>query len=181
VTFQELEQRTDGLWTHTGKFVVRSTLELDPDITGGAHLVVPNGTITTAMLANQACQQLIGSFVDYVAWTLPQAYVWLESPIQVTLSLSGAPIRVEFNVPLSCATKGQHLMWGITTNGALIGQALGAIDAPEADFGMMAVGIYYYQPPGPGVGRLGLGLHGPSGSQILDGLPSTFYVTEQKR
>jgi len=46
---------------------------------------------------------------------------------------------------------------------------------------MMAVGIYYYQPPGPGVGRLGLGLHGPSGSQILDGLPSTFYVTEQKR
>jgi len=169
------ELHTDGLRTHTGVFVI------DGDLTVTRSLTLPPASITTDELAPYAAQQLAGSFVDFVSWTLPQAYVWLESPIQVSLALSGAPIRIEFNVPLSCATKGQHLMWGITNNGTLIGQALGAIDAPEADFGMMAVGIYYYLPTGPGAGRLGLGLHGPAGSQILDGLPSTFYVTEQKR
>jgi len=167
---------TDGIRMHRGPFILRGDFNQEL-----GDFNVPPASITTDMLTIGAAQQLVGSFVQSVAWTLPTSNAWIESPIQVTLTLSGAPMRIEFNVPLSCATKGHHLVWGVTLNGALIGQALGAIDAPEANFGMMAVGIYYYDPPGPGTGRLGLGLYGPSGSQILDGLPSTFYVTEQRR
>ena len=163
------ERTTSGLWTHKGKLVVV-----------GGPVSLPTGSITTEEIAPSATQQLVGNFSQYVTWTLPNTNVWTETPIQLTLTMSGVPARIEFNVPLSCATKGQHLAWGIMLNGAPPPAALGAIDAPDAGFGMMGVGIYYVQ-PSAGSGRIGFGLYGPSGSQVAGGLPSTLYVTEQKR
>jgi len=79
-----------------------------------------------------------------------------------------------------CPTKGQRIVWGIMLNGANPDQALGALDAPENNFGMMASGTYYV-PSQPGSGRIGFGLYGPAGTQIYAALPSTLYLTEQRR
>jgi len=163
------ERATSGLWTHRGKLVVV-----------GGPVTLPAASITTEEIVPQAAQQLIGNFAQFVGWSLPSANTWTETPIALNLTCSGVPTRLEFNVPLSCAVKGQHLAWGIMLNGAPPSAALGAIDAPEANFGMMAVGIFYVQ-PAAGSGRIAVGLYGPAGSQVLSGLPSTLYVTEQKR
>lgn len=175
---------TDGVWKHTGKFIVRSDLELlAPDQPAGqtATLVLPNGVITTPMLAPNAAQEQIGSYAQLVTWTLPQSNVWTETPIQVTLAFSGVRTRIEFNVLLSCPTKGQRIFYAIMVDGvAPAGAAAGALDAPENGYAMMAAGTYYFT-PAAGTRRFAFGVYGPSGSQIFNVIASTLYVTEQKR
>lgn len=161
------ERVTDGLWTHLGKMVLKS-------------VVLPAASVDTNALAPQAAQQMIGSYVQTVSWTLPASNTWTETPIQADLVSSGSPTRIEFNVLLGCPTKGQRIFWGIMVNGAAPAGPLGGMDCPENNYGMMAVGVYYVTPQA-GSGRIGLGLYGPSGSQIFNAFPSTLYVTEQKR
>jgi hypothetical protein len=169
-TIQGIEQRTDGLWTHTGKFVVL-----------GGPVELPPGSISTDEITPGAVQEQIGSFVQTIAWTLPTSNVWTETPIQLTVPTSGAQLRIEFNVLLGCPTKGQRIFWGIMVDGAAPVLAVGALDSPENNFGMMAVGTYYAAPRPPATYRMAFGVYGPSGSQIFNALASTMYLTEQKR
>jgi hypothetical protein len=161
------ERVTDGVWTHLGKMVLKS-------------VVLPAASVDTNALVPSAAQQMIGSYVQTVGWTLPSSNVWTETPIQASLVSSGSPTRIEFNVLVGCPTKGQRIFWGIMVNGVAPSVPLGAMDCPENNFGTMAVGVYYVTPQA-GAGRIGLGLYGPSGSQIFSAFPSTLYVTEQKR
>lgn len=164
------EKSSYGLWTHHGRFVVTS-----------GPVDLPDGSIGTSEIAPNACQQLISSYVQATAWSLPQTNVWTETPIAVTLTFGGYQTRIEFNVPLVCATKGQHLAWGIMVDGVAPSQGpVGALDAPENGYGMMAVGVYYFVPT-PTSHRFAFGLYGPNGSSIPNSLPSTLYVTEQRR
>jgi hypothetical protein len=162
------ERMTSGLWTHKGKLVVVG------------QVVLPTGSITTDEIAADAVQQRVASYAQGVGWTLPSSNVWTETPVQVTLSLGGWLCRFEFNVLLGCPTKGQRIFWSIMTDGAVPPAPLGAMDAPENNFGVMASGVYYAA-PASGERRLAFGVYGPSGSQIYSALPSTLYVTEQKR
>ena len=178
--------RSDGVWRHTGKLIVASNLELyPPEQPPGqsATLVLPNGIITTPMLAPNAAQQLIGSCVQVVGWTLPQTNVWTETPIQAQCTFSGAsPVRVEFAFAVGCPTKGQRVFWSFFLDGSVAtGASLGALDAPEANYGSMATGCYYMTSPPLGSHRVAVGLYGPAGAQIGSSIYSTLYVTEQKR
>jgi hypothetical protein len=156
------EKRTDGLWTHAGK------------------LVLGNGMLDGACLVAGSVQQLIGSYATGTAYTLGVTSVWTETPVQVTATCSGAQCRIEFNVLLGCPTKGARIIWGLMLDGAPPAINLGAVDAPEANYGLMASGCYYYT-PAAGSHRFGFGIYGPSGSQIFNAIASTLYVTEQKR
>jgi hypothetical protein len=183
VIAQGFGRRTDGYWMHTGKLVVRSVLELQPPEQppgGTASLVLPNGVITTPMIAPQACQELIGSYVQLVSFTLSQTNVWTETPIQVNVTFGGNRVRIEFAFAVSCPTKGQHVAWGIMLDGANPLVILGALDAPEANYGAMASGCYYLTPSATSH-RLAIGLYGPSGAALVNTIAATFYVTEQKR
>jgi len=153
------ERQTAGLWTHNGKLVVL-----------GGPVVLPTGTV----------QERVGTYAQLVAYTLPTSNVWTETPVQAMATFEGGLVRIEFNVFLGCPTKGQRIVWGIMLDGANPDQALGALDAPENNFGMMASGTYYV-PSTPGSGRIGFGLYGPAGTQIYAALPSTLYLTEQRR
>lgn len=171
---------TDGVWVHTGTLVVRSALELQPS-GGTASLILPDGIITTPMLAPNAAQEQIGSYAQLLSWTLPQAGVWTETPIQVTLHFSGVRTRIEFNVLMSCPVKGQRVFYAIMVDGtAPVNGALGALDAPENGYAMMAAGTYYFT-PAVGTRRFAFGVNGPAGVQIFNVITSTLYVTEQKR
>jgi hypothetical protein len=178
-----LERRTDGYWLHTGTLAVRSSLELLPPTQppgASATLVLPDGIITTPMIAPNAVQELIGSYVASVMYTLPVENVWTESPIQTTVTYSGAQVRVDFAFGVICTVKGQRMVWGIMVDGAAPTALLGALDAPEANYGSMASGTYYIN-PSPGSHRVAIGLYGPAGSSLASNITSTLYLTEQKR
>jgi len=142
-------------------------INLNPQ--SGGKVSMPAGT----------CQQLIGSYVQSIGWTLPQSSVWTESPIQVTPTFTGAQVRLEFNVMLGCPTKGQRVFWGIFVDGALASGVLGAEDAPEANYGIMSNGTWYWS-PAAGTHRIGYGLYGPAGSQIVNSIVHGMYLTEQR-
>ena len=178
--------RTDGVWRHTGKLIVASNLELyPPEQPPGqsATLVLPNGIITTPMLAPNAVQQLIGYYFAATTWTLPQTNVWTETPIQVNCTFSGvSPVRLEFNFSVTCPTKGQRLYWGFFLDGSLgTGIALGVADAPENGYLMSCTGTYYSLTPPTGTHRVAMGLYGPTGAALSSQLADSLYVTEQKR
>jgi hypothetical protein len=180
VFLQGSDRRTDGYWRHTGKFVVTPTLELESPAGGTASLILPDGTVTTAMIAPQACQQLLGSYVQLASFTLSSSNVWTETPAQVTVTFGGNPVRIEFTFAVSCPTKGQRVAWGIMADGADPLVVLGGLDAPEANYGAMAGGCYYLT-PSAATHRFGIGLRGPSGAALVNNVATTLYVTEQKR
>lgn len=178
--------RTDGLLDHSGKLIVRNVIELQPDIFGKSDLVLPPGTITTPDIAQYAVQDLVGRYASLLSYTLPSSSTWTETPIQANCTFLGqGASRVEFNFAVICPTKGQRVFWGVFADGSLAtgsGQALGVADAPENSYAMMAYGQYYIYPTAPaGTHRIGVGLYGPSGTQIPNLIYSTLYVTEQKR
>jgi hypothetical protein len=180
---QRQVRRTDGIWTHTGTLIVRSALELQPPSqpTGGlASLILPDGSITTPMLAPNAVQELIGSYVALTTFTVTPGNTWLETPAQVSVTLSGARVRCEFTFAAICQTKGQHLAWGIMVDGNAPAVVLGGVDAPENGFASMANGTYYFV-PAPGTHRVSIGLNGPNNSSIANNVAMTLYLTEQKR
>jgi hypothetical protein len=185
VIVQGFERRTDGYWVHTGKLVVRSALELQPPEQppgGTASLVLPDGIITTPMIAQNAVQEQIGSFAQLVSFTLTQTNVWTETPVQVTATVDVVRTRIEFNVLIGSPTKGQRVLWGIMVDGSAPGQgALGGVDTPENNYGSMAVGTYYFTPSTAASHRFAFGLYGPAGAQIFNAFASTLYVTQQKR
>lgn len=151
------------------------------NLVGGPLSFTPAAdTITTSAIQGNAVQQMIGSYVQAVGWSLPQSNLWTESPIQVTVSLGGNPTRIEFTFAISCPTKGQRVLWGLMVDGGVPGVILGGIDAPEANYGAMANGCYYVTPVA-GSHRLSIGVYGPSGAALSNQVASTFYVTEQKR
>ena len=176
--------RTDGVWRHTGKLIVASNLELyPPEQPPGqsATLVLPNGIITTPMIAPNAVQQLLGRYEQALSYTLPSTGVWTETPIQATCTFGGGLVRFELAFMLSCPTKGQRVYWDVMTDGVRgTAPALGALDAPENNYAVMAVGTYYAT-PAAGTHRIGVALNGPVGTLILNNIWATMYVTEQKR
>jgi hypothetical protein len=168
-SIQGTEYRTDGLWTHTGKLVV-----------AGGAVELPAGSIATDEIAPGACQQLLGSYVQLVSFSLSSTNVWTETPAQVTVTFGGYLVRIDFAFAVTCPTKGQHVAWGIMVDGAAPSTILGALDAPEANYGSMAVGTYYFTPSAASH-RIAIGLYGPSGAALASSIATTLYVTEQKR
>ena len=166
------ERQTSGLWLHRGRFQVL-----------GGPVDLPDGSIGTAELAPNATQQLIGSYVQTVNWSLPSSNVWAETPIQANCTFSGAtPARVEFTFAFGCPVKGQRVFWMLFVDGATgTAYSLGVLDAPEASYSSMANGCYYLMAPPPGAHRISIGMYGPAGAQIASTIYSTLYVTEQKR
>jgi hypothetical protein len=168
-SIQGNEYRTDGLWTHTGKLVV-----------SGGTVDLPVGSIATDEIAPGAVQQLLGSYAQLTTFSLGQASVWTETPAQVTVTFGGYLVRVDFAFALSCPTKGQRVVWGIMVDGAAPLVTLGGMDAPEANYGAMAVGTYYFTPSAASH-RIAIGLYGPVGAALVSTIATTLYVTEQKR
>jgi hypothetical protein len=165
------ERQTAGLWTHNGKFVVK-----------GGPVDLPPGSIPTGEIAPNAIQERIGMYAQLVSWTLPTTGVWTETPVQVTAALTGALLRIEFNVLLSCPLKGHRIFYAIMVDGnAPTQSALGALDSPENAYAMMASGTVYVDPVGSGSHRFAFGVAGPAGSQIYNVIASTLYLTEQRR
>ena len=189
-----VEQQTSGNRLHRGKFQINGRLEvLTPGYAQApSGLVLPAGSVTsdmlapgavtTAKIAADATQHLIGSYAQAVSWTLPGTNVWTETPIQCMCQFSGAVTRVEFSFLIGCPTKGARIYWVVMVDGTnLSTAALGGLDAPEANFGAMCSGTFYATSPTAGYHRVGVAVYGPSGSQLFDSIWSTLYVTEQKR
>ena len=178
--------RTDGLWSHTGTLFIRSQPSMQALTVINGKVTLPVGSINTYELAVGAAQAMEAHYAQKVAYSLPVSNAWRESPVQATGTFEGFLTRVEFNFPVECATKGQRLLWGVMVDGVLLSVgAIGGLDAPEAGYMGMAVGTYYVDPAndplGAGSHRIGMALFGPAGSQILNAVTSTLWLTEQKR
>ena len=168
--------RGDDVQTYLQRWLAQSlrlTDGLFDPVTGHNHA----GSGTSGAVVG--CLQ-VGSYVGALSWTLGASSVWTETPIQTTVALSGVRTRIEFGTMIGCPTKGQRVFWTIMIDGnPPVGTAaLGAADAPENNYGLMASGTYYIT-PAAGSRRVALALYGPSGAQLFNVIASTLYLTEQ--
>ena len=147
----------------------------------GGQLFLPPNCVDTSQIRANAVQQLIGSYVQAISWTIPAGGAWYETPMQINATLSGAIVRVEFNFLVACPTKGGRTYWTFMQDGTPVVGSLGGVDAPEANYGCMAIGQYYWTSPPTGAHRISMALNAPAGTQLISAIYSTLYLTEQKR
>ena len=127
-----------------------------------------------------ACRE-IGRYLGTVNWTLTATNVWTPTPIYTPVTCTGdLRCHIQFSTLMGIPNKGSRVFWTITIDDRLpVGDfALGAMDAPEANYGVMAVGAYYITPEA-GSHIVALSVYGPAGAQIFDAIASVLYVTEE--
>lgn len=149
-------------------------------LTAAGALTLPAGSINTAMIAVNAVQQLIGSFVGASGWAATAPAAWNESAVQVTVTCSGAPCRIEFCISISANTATAYSRVGVGMDGGILA-ALLTNHYPTANMIQALSGVYYVTPPA-GVHRFAVFVLPNTGVMTLDGgTTHTLFVTEQKR
>lgn len=129
-----------------------------------------------------SAQALVGSYVQLVSWTIPNASGWYETPIQVIATFTGVRVRLEYSLSFSAPTLGQRHYWSLMLDGGLINAnyAMGLLDQPAANGMLSASGIYYHT-PSPGSHRYGVALYSSGiNLQISNQGLSCLFATEQR-
>lgn len=146
----------------------------------GGTLGLPAGSVTTPAIAANAVQQLIGSFVGASGWAATAPAAWNESAVQVTVTCSGAPCRIEFCISISANTATAYSRVGIGMDGGILA-ALLTNHYPTANM-IQALSCVYYVTPSAGPHRFAVFVLPNTGIMTLDGgTTHTLFVTEQKR
>lgn len=185
---QQVGQGLELLFTPTSGGIVQAydreaSIYLDLSLSARSIILSTSGGnayLNGKPIATEPTTQLLGNFFAGVDWTLPQASVWTETPVQINITQSGKLMRLDWNLMLSCPVKGQRVYWSLFQDGALlINAALGAIDAPEANYAMMAYGGYTALSTA-GTHRLAIALFGPAGAKIVPGISASLAATEYR-
>ena len=153
--------------------------------TNGGTLTLPNSSVTTPMLAANAVQQLIGSYVTTPAWSSTATSTWVATPVATaSIACSGAPVRIEFTVPFQHSVANGNYAYGIAVDPPNQTPIIYWWTAGRATAnGLQTVtGVAYYT---PSVGNHIFAVvifNSTAGTLTIYGSGySTLYVTEQKR
>lgn len=148
--------------------------------TSGGTLTLPAGSVTTAAIAPNAAQQLIGQYAAGTGWATSAPAAWNESAVQATVTCSGALLRIEFCISISANTATAYARVGIGMDGGIL-VALLTSHFPTANL-LQALSCVYYLTPSAGVHRFAVFVLPNTGVMTLDGgTTQTLFVTEQKR
>jgi len=163
------EKRTDGLWVHTGKFIVK-----------GGPVDLPAGSIDTAELAPGAAQALIGSYKANPGWNTSVVGSWVETPFVVNAACSGARVRIEGQMAAHNSVKGGGYYGGGGVKGvATMGCAYW--NAPEAGYTVNSYVIDYYTPTA-GMNRFALFVQNVTAGTVTfnAAVNAMLFITEQR-
>lgn len=164
------ERRSDGLWTHTGRFIV-----------SGGPVDLPAGAIDTSELAANAAQAYLGSYYSGVSFTISPLNTWVESPAQVTVTTTGGVIRLEALGTLIGSAQGAITYVGLGIDGTCTQASLQVCQQPLANY-IVPFHVLTYQQPAAGSHRFALFLYANTASGGLwSGGITSLYVNEQKR
>lgn len=148
--------------------------------TTGGTLSLPAGSITTAAIQGNAASQLIGSFAGASGWSTSAPAAWNESAVQVTVTCSGVPCRIEFCISMFANTATAYSRVGIGMDGGILA-ALATDHFPTANL-LRSITCTYYVTPSAGPHRFAVFVLPNTGIMTLDGgTTHTLFVTEQKR
>jgi hypothetical protein len=152
------------------------------DLNIGAQNITltPHGAGKVSLPAGTA-QALIGSYRAVVGYTIPAAGAWYETPIQVSATTSGSPVRLETCGTLVCGLANQLIYVGMGIDGTipLDSQMVQSLPTVNAVVGFCAIG---YLTPAAGLHRFSTFLYmnaGPGGGLWAGGYHS-LWVTEQR-
>ena len=130
-----------------------------------------------------SAQAVVGSWYQASGWSVPAAGQWLESetPIQVSATTSGSPVRLETCGTLVCGLANQLIYVGMGIDGTipLDSQMVQSLPTVNAVVGFCAIG---YLTPSAGLHRFSTFLYmnaGPGGGLWAGGYHS-LWVTEQR-
>jgi hypothetical protein len=181
------ERTSDGLWTHRGKLVVRSSLELAAPIapTGGsASLVLPPGLISTAALAPNAIQQQIAAYRAAVTVNTTTVSSWIVTSMATgSIACSGVLTRFEVTTVAWHSVATGVVLLGLAADGALYVDSCAMVQQQVANQ-PTPVSFIAYATPAAGSHTFALALFNMSVGTANLGhtfLYTTLYVTEQKR
>jgi hypothetical protein len=159
--------------------IVGHNINLQP--AGGGVLTMPPGSITTAAIAANAVQQLIGSYIGAPPFSTTVVGSWIETPFQVTAVFSGAPVRIEGVLPLyhSVLAAGMYVGWGID---GTIGRGNVYCNAPAPNYTLTNSFVDYYT-PNPGTHRWSLFVYNATAGTLSfnAAVYAMLHLTEQKR
>jgi hypothetical protein len=133
-----------------------------------------------AQLNPGTAQALVGQYFGAVAnWAVPGINTWYESPVQCSVTFTGAPIRIEWNL----------LSWiqGSSNGDLQVAVGLGGVVGQQVGYMMLQPNIFawsagvYYMTPGAGATRVSLFVKTAFiGASLPNYCPSSLYVTEQR-
>jgi hypothetical protein len=179
------ERQSDGLWTHRGKLVVRSALELQPPAApagGLASLVLPAGSVTTAMLAPNAASAMIGSYFAVPTWSTTTTSSWIGTIVSTgSIACSGALLRIEFSGTLTHSVLGGGFYSGLMIDGNAV-YTLSISNSPGVNYGVPIAWVVYYTPTvGNHIFQMMVNNASAGTLQVSSNVNTGLYVTEQRR
>jgi hypothetical protein len=144
-------------------------------------LTLPAGSITTPMLAANAVQQQIGSYVGLPSFSMTPTGGWVLVPgVTFSFTTTGNLLRIEYSLPIVAAGAAQAIGMAIGVNGAAnIG--VQSISNGGSNYSLTFSGTYYLA-IGAGTHTLSLWLIWGTGTIVpASSIYATLYATEQKR
>jgi hypothetical protein len=125
-------------------------------------------------------QAQVGGYTGSPTFTLSTVNAWTETPIKVTITATGAPIRVEFSTGFWHSAANGKCQVGVGFDGVVqLGMMTGF--APVANM-QMNFSLIWYTTPTPGSHTVSVFvINNATGTLTLDnGINSLMYVTEQR-
>jgi len=175
------ERRTDGLWLHTGRLIVRGgPVDLPDGAIGTAELA--DGAVTTAKLATNAAQQLIGQYQAVPTFTTTTVGVWTVTTVSTgSIACSGARCRIVCSGTAFHSVAGTQVTLGLMVD-AVATYSMLAFAAPGVNY-VVPFCFEVYHVPAAGNHTFALMLNnGATGTAGLFGnVFHTLFVSEEKR
>ena len=165
------ERHSDGLWTHTGRMSLR-----------GGPIDLPDGAITSQALAVGAAQSTPVAYVQLGGdWTNSLTGAWLATPIGVSVTCTGQPLRVEFMLTVRHSAANPQVNLAIGWDGTPM-LSLGTFALSTAGRDVTLSGTYYvFAVSGTHNFQMFL-INYTAGNLIISNSQNQLmYVTEQKR
>lgn len=146
----------------------------------GSPLTLPANCVDTAQLVPGAAQARIGNLAYSSGWTAANTG-WQESPIQATVTTTGAMLRLEAVIVWQHTVAGASVSFQFYFDGAAYSGQLASVNNPGANYANTTSIIFYGQ-PGAGSHRFAVGVfNGAATFTLMGGTSSVLYVTEQRR
>ena len=174
--FQEVtngyEKRSDGLWVHTGRLIVRQ-----------GPVDLPVGSIDTVEIAANAVQQVLGSFASGATWSTTAVSAWVGTTVAVSATCGGGLVRVEFTAVFVHTAANSPFAYGLGLDSTTTPFIYWWSQSAANSNGLHTVaGIAYTTPTATAHTFTLLAFNTIAGTLSLYGSGyQSLYVTEQKR
>jgi len=144
----------------------------------GSNFQLTGGRLNGQLTAGMA-QQLLGSFFQTTSYFIPggAGYTWRESTVQLNVTFTGVPVRVEYSLCISVNNTFIGVNWGIGLNGSLL-QNLG-YEVWDNNVVRTVSGCTYFT-PAAGAARVSMFIMTDVGCGLTPTVASSMYVTEQR-